>query len=146
MHNQVWDGVTLASTIKPEEAGMVRSADAARAYDWGIAIGAAAGAGAQLDQYNASAANRATPAAPGRARRRAGCGGRCAAPGLGARRTPCCAQGQRPLEIAMRQGHHHLRELLTPVFQRDMPLEVLQPIQQKHFHALDSCARRAARA
>lgn len=135
MHNQVWDGVTLASTIKPEEAARrARLADAARAYDWGTLLALLGQAPQLINTTRPGGQSRYAPL------HQAAHGGAPAAVveallGLGAWRTLRCAQGQRPLEIAMRQGHHHLRELLTPVFQRDMPLEVLQPIQQ-HFHAL----------
>jgi len=39
------------------------------------------------------------------------------------------------LDIAVRRGYEYLRELLKPVLQRDVPLEILRSIQ-KHFQAV----------
>jgi hypothetical protein len=54
---------------------------------------------------------------------------------LGAWRTLRTAQDERPLDIATHQGHHHVRELLTPVLQYGVPLKTLAQIQL-HFHTV----------
>ncbi|MGY6630389.1 MAG: hypothetical protein ACXIUL_05200 [Wenzhouxiangella sp.] len=52
---------------------------------------------------------------------------------LGAFRTLENAQGQRAVDIAENRGHHHLREVLTPVIKHSVPTDVLGRIQI-HFH------------
>lgn len=54
---------------------------------------------------------------------------------LGAWRTLQNARGERPLDVAVRKGHSHLFEILTPVLQRQVPVGILLKIQQ-HFHAV----------
>jgi len=135
MSVSVWDGVTLAGTLKPEEAERrQRLADAAKAYDWPAVLALLAcyhdlinctrPGGRSLYAVLHQAAHGGAPA-----------GVVEQLLGLGAWRTLRTAQGERPLDIAERQGHAHLRELLKPVFQHDIPLDVLQQIQQ-HFHAV----------
>ncbi len=52
---------------------------------------------------------------------------------LGAWRTLQNANGKRPVDIAKRQGHQHLREVLEPVLKHNVPQGVLMKIQS-HFH------------
>jgi hypothetical protein len=52
---------------------------------------------------------------------------------LGAWRTLQNARGERPVDVAERQGHQHLLGTLTPVLQRRVPIGVLLKIQS-HFH------------
>jgi hypothetical protein len=52
---------------------------------------------------------------------------------LGAWRTLQNARGERPVDVAERQGHHHLREVLEPVLKHRVPNGVLLRIQS-HFH------------
>jgi hypothetical protein len=52
---------------------------------------------------------------------------------LGAWRTLHNARGERPVDVAERQGHHHLREVLEPVLKHRVPHGVLLRIQS-HFH------------
>ena len=52
---------------------------------------------------------------------------------LGAWRTLQNARGERPVDVAERQGHHHLREVLKPVLKHRVPHGVLLRIQS-HFH------------
>lgn len=52
---------------------------------------------------------------------------------LGAWRTLQNARGERPVDVAERKGHHHLREVLEPVLKHRVPHGVLLKIQF-HFH------------
>lgn len=135
MSNSIWDGVTRAETLKLQvAAARQRLADAAKAYDWSAAL-------ALLDE-NGQLIN--TTRLDGQSLyavlHQSAHGG---APvevveqllNLGAWRTLRTAQGERPVDIAERQGHKHLLDLLRPVFQREVPLDSLQQIQQ-HFHAV----------
>ncbi|MEV0614040.1 hypothetical protein AB0I81_12015 [Nonomuraea sp. NPDC050404] len=45
------------------------------------------------------------------------------------------AQGERPVDIADRRGHHHLLVPLTPVIHHRLPAETMKSIQH-HFHTL----------
>jgi hypothetical protein len=54
---------------------------------------------------------------------------------LGAWRTLQNARGERPVDIAERKGHRHLREPLAPVLARHVPTGVLLEMQD-HFHAV----------
>jgi hypothetical protein len=135
MSVSVWDGVTLAGTLKPEEAERrQRLADAAKAYDWQAVL-------ALLAQHS-QLINSTRPGGSSlySVLHQAAHGGAPAGVveqllSLGAWRTLRTAQGERPLDIAERQGHTHLRGLLEPVLRHDVPLEALQQIQQ-HFHAV----------
>jgi hypothetical protein len=135
MSDPVWDGVTKAGTLKPEEAERrQRLADAAKAYDWQAMLA--------LLAQNSQLVNTTRPGGQSlyTALHQAAHGG---APvevveqllSLGAWRTLRSAQSERPVDIAERLGHMHLRELLTPALQHNVALEALQPIQQ-HFHAV----------
>lgn len=55
--------------------------------------------------------------------------------GLGAWRTLQNARGERPLDVAERQGHRHLHAVLLPEYKHVVPLGVLLKIQS-HFHAV----------
>jgi hypothetical protein len=135
MSDTVWDGVTKADSLKPEQAERrQRLAGTAKAYDWGTLL-------ALLEQ-DSQLINSTRPGGSSlyAVLHQAAHGGASAGVveellRLGAWRTLPTAQGERPIDIAERQGHMHLRELLKPVLQHDIPLEALQPIQQ-HFHAL----------
>jgi len=52
---------------------------------------------------------------------------------LGAWRTLQNANGKRPVDVAKRQGHQHLREVLEPVLKHNVPQGVLMKIQTQ-FH------------
>lgn len=135
MSDPVWDGVTRAETLNPQAAtARHRLADAAKAYDWNTVL-------ALLEQ-DTQLINTTRPGGQSRytVLHQAAHGGASADVieqllRLGAWRTLRCAQGERPLDIAVRLGHEQLRELLTPVLQREVTLESLQLIQQ-HFHAV----------
>jgi hypothetical protein len=135
MSDPVWDGVTRANTLNPEAlAARHRLVDAAKAYDWSTVL-------ALLGQDN-QLINVTRPGGQSRyaVLHQAAHGGAPASIieellNLGAWRTLRTAQGERPLDIAVRLGHGHLRESLTPTIQHNVALEALQPIQQ-HFHTV----------
>jgi hypothetical protein len=52
---------------------------------------------------------------------------------MGAFRTLQNARGERPVDVAERKQHHHLRELLTPVLKHQVPIGILLKIQC-YFH------------
>jgi hypothetical protein len=135
MSNPAWDGVTRAATLKPQAAAARhRLADAAKAYDWDTVLALLAQNSQLINSTRPDGSSLYTllhQAAHGDAP----AGVVAELLGLGAWRTLRSAQGERPLDIAVRQGHRHLCELLEPVFQHAVPLEALQQIQQ-HFHAL----------
>lgn len=54
---------------------------------------------------------------------------------LGGWRTSRTAEGERPMDIAARRGHHHLRNALTPVIHQPVPAGTLRSIRT-HFHKL----------
>lgn len=62
--------------------------------------------------------------------------------GLGAWRTLQNARGERPIDVAEKQGHRDLRNVLAPQIKRQVPTGVLLKIQA-HFHAV--IRRRAKR-
>ena len=135
MSDPVWDGVTRADTLSPEAATVRhRLADAAKAYDWSTVLGLLKQDNQLINVTRLGGQSRYAvlhQAAHG------------SAPAsvieqllnLGAWRTLRTAQGERPLDIAVRLGHGHLRDLLTPAIWHNVSLEVLQPIRQ-HFHAV----------
>src|SRR5947207_11637393 len=132
MSDPVWDGVTRVETLNPQAAiARHRLADAAKAGDWETALALLAQDSRLINSTRPGGSALYTVL------HKAAYGG---APisvvekllGLGAWRTLRTAQGERALDIAERQGHWHLRELLEPVLQQDVPLEALQQIQQ-HF-------------
>jgi hypothetical protein len=61
---------------------------------------------------------------------------------MGAWRTLQNARGERPLDVAIRRGHQHLFEILTPIQKHYVPTGVLLKIQQ-YFH--DEIRRRIDR-
>jgi hypothetical protein len=54
---------------------------------------------------------------------------------MGAWRTLQNARGERPVDVAERKGHHHLRGVLEPMLKHRVPLGVLLKIQS-HFHGV----------
>jgi hypothetical protein len=128
-----WDGTTLPGTVT-EDAAKCRSelANAAHAYDWSRVL--------DLLKEHPEFVNSSRPGgsswfAP---LHQAAHG---AAPHdvirqlleLGAWRTLQNARGERPVDVAERSGHHHLRDSLEPVYRHRIPLSVLLKIQS-HFH------------
>jgi hypothetical protein len=128
----VWDGITRAETLN-EWAANARSAlaDAARAYNWPRVF--------ELVSEHREFINSCRPSgeslfAPLHQAAHAG------APvevvhrliEMGAWRTLQNARGERPVDVAERKAHHHLREVLEPVLKHRVPLGVLLKIQA-HF-------------
>lgn len=129
----VWDGITRPETLT-DSAATIRCtlADAAKAYDWPGVI--------KLVSEHRQLINSCRPGgkslfAPLHQAAHAG------APveivhrliEIGAWRTLQNARGERPVDVAERQGRHHLREVLEPVLKHRVPLGILLRIQS-HFH------------
>lgn len=129
----VWDGITRAETLN-ESAADARTAlaDAAKAYNWPRVF--------ELVSEHREFVNSCRPGgkslfAPLHQAAHAG------APvevihrliEMGAWRTLQNARGERPVDVAERKGHHHLREALEPVLKHRVPLGVLLKVQS-HFH------------
>lgn len=129
----VWDGITSAETLN-ESAARDRSAlaDAARAHNWPQVLELVSGRG---ELINCCRPGGTSLFAPLHQAAHAG------APldvvhrliELGAWRTLQNARGERPLDVAERRGHQHLREILQPVWKHRVPFGVLLKIQA-HFH------------
>ena len=129
----VWDGITKAGTLK-DWAAAARSAlaDAAKAYNWPRMF--------KLISEHTEFVNSCRPGgkslfAPSHQAAHA-----CAAIEvvhrlieLGAWRTLRNARGERPVDVAERQGHHHLVEVLKPVLKHRVPHGAIQRILS-HFH------------
>lgn len=130
-----WIGGTQASTYR-DEAVRIRTAlaDAAKRYAWSDVF---AVLGEHPEYVNAWRLGGPSWYAP---LHQAATGG---APievvqrlvGLGAWRTLQNACGERPLDIADRKGHTHLRAVLAPVHRHHVPPGVLLRVQT-HFHAV----------
>jgi hypothetical protein len=130
-----WDGITRAELLN-ESAAHARStlADAARAYDWSLVF-----------KHIAERPELANSTRPGGKSlfaplHQAGYGG---APlevarrliEMGAWRTLQNARGERPVDVAERQGHNHMLDVLAPVYKHRVPGGVLLKIQA-NFHAV----------
>jgi len=129
----VWDGITRVETLN-DWAATARAAlaNAAKAYDWPRVF--------ELISEHREYANSCRPGgkslfAPLHQAAHAG------APvevihrliEMGAWRTLQNARGERPVDVAERKRHQHLREVLDPVLKHRVPLGVLLKIQS-HFH------------
>lgn len=129
----IWDGITRAE-MPDDSAATPRAelANAARAYDWPRVF--------ELIAEHRQFSNSCRPGgkslfAPLHQAAHAG------APvevvnrliEMGAWRTLQNARGERPVDVAERKGHQHLREVLEPVLKHRVPLGVLLKIQS-HFH------------
>lgn len=129
----VWDGIMRSETLG-DWAATARSsiADAAKAYNWQHVL--------ELVSEHRGFANSCRPSGKSlfTPLHQAAHGG---APvevvnrliELGAWRTIQNARGERPVDVAERKGHHHLRDALEPVLKHRVPLGVLLKIQS-HFH------------
>jgi len=129
----VWDGITRAETLSAQAAtARAALANAAKAYDWLRVF--------ELISKHREFANSCRPGgkslfAPLHQAAHAG------APvevvrrlvEMGAWRTLQNARGERPVDVAERRGHQHLREVLDPVLKTRVPFGVLLKIQS-HFH------------
>mgnify|MGYP000856158364 CR=1 FL=1 len=129
----VWDGITQAGTLS-DEAATARSAlaDAAKAYNWPRVF--------ELISEYREFVNSCRPSgkslfAPLHQAAHAGAAVEVVHRliDLGAWRTLQNARGERPVDVAERRGHNHLREVLEPVLKHRIPHGVLLRIQF-HFH------------
>lgn len=131
----VWDGITQVEGMTPEVASVRHAlADAGRQQNWDRLI--------DLISKNPNLANicRLGGSSLFAPLHQAAYGGAAIEVverllKLGAWRTLQNDRGERPIDVACRQGHLHLTEVLTPVYKRDVPLGVLLRIQS-HFHAV----------
>src|SRR5438045_3318871 len=129
----VWDGITRAEALT-DSAVTARSAlaDAAKAYNWSRVFEIVS---EHRGWVNSCRLGGKSLFAPLHQAAHAG------APvevvhrliEMGAWRTLQNARGERPVAVAERKGHHHLREVLEPVLEHRVPLGVLLQIQS-HFH------------
>ena len=129
----VWDGTTQAGTLN-DWATTARSAlaDAAKTYNWPRMF--------ELISDHREFVNSCRPGgkslfAPLHQAAHAGAAVEVVHRliELGAWRTLQNARGERPVDVAERQGHHHLREVLEPVLKHRVPYGVLLRIHS-HFH------------
>jgi hypothetical protein len=129
----IWDGITQAGMLS-EWAATARSelADAAKSYNWLRVF--------ELLSEHKQFVNSCRPG--GRSLfaplHQAAHGGATAEVihqliEFGAWRTLQNARGERPIDVAERRGHHHLREVLEPVLKHRVPHGVLMQIQS-YFH------------
>jgi hypothetical protein len=131
----VWDGITRSETLS-EDAAQERQAlaDAAKSDNWPCVFEILSGhqelvnttrpGGSSFDALLHHAAH----------------GGASVEVierlvGLGGWRTLQNARGERPVDLAERQGHRHLLGALSPEYKHHVPLGILLKIQS-HFHAL----------
>ena len=129
----VWDGTTGAEALN-DWAATARSAlaDAAKAYNWPRVF--------ELISEHREFVNSCRPGgkslfAPLHQAAHAGAAVEVVHRliELGAWRTLQNARGERPVDVAERKGHQHLREVLEPVLKHRVPHGVLLNIQS-HFH------------
>lgn len=131
----LWDGITRAETLH-EGAVKIRhaAADAARDYDWPRLLELITEHPALINASRPGGSSRYAPL------HQAAHGG---APievverllERSAWRTLREARGEIARDIAARQGHEHLLQVLTPVLRREVPRERLAALQM-HLHAL----------
>jgi len=121
-----WDGITRAESLS-NEAVQRRGAlaDAAKRYDWAVVLDLLA---KNPDWVNATRLGGTSLYTP---LHQAAHGG---APadivrrliGLGALRTLRNARGERPVDVAARQGHQHLIGVLPPQLKQRVPLDAVR--------------------
>jgi hypothetical protein len=131
----VWDGITQTKTLA-EEAARCRFelADAARDYNWSRVldlvsehpelVNCCRPGGTSLFAPLHQVAHGGAPVDVARKLIE-----------MGAWRTLQSARGERPIDIAGREGHRRLRKVLEPAFRHTVPIDVLVRIQS-HFHAV----------
>jgi len=130
-----WDGITRAETLC-EDANRMRQclAEAARSYDWPRFFELLAGNEELVNITRPGGASLFTPL------HQAAHGGASVAVvkhliAIGGWLTIQNARGERPLDVAERQGHRHLLDVLAPKHKRHVPLGVLLKMQAR-FHAV----------
>jgi hypothetical protein len=131
----VWDGITRSETLH-EDAARIRHAlaDAAKRDDWPCVFEILS---EREDLVNTTRPGGSSFDAP---LHQAAHGGAAVEVvqrlvGLGGWRTLQNACGERPIDIAARQGHRHLFGVLTPEFKQQVPLGILLKVQS-HFHGV----------
>lgn len=130
-----WDGITARHILGDEQVAVRHElADASKNYDWARLL--------SLLEAHPSLVNTTRPegrslyaplhqAAHGNAPQEV-----CEALiRLGAWRMLENARGERPLDVAARQGHNRLAEILRPAMSAKVPFGILRKIQE-HFHAV----------
>ncbi|MEP7124480.1 MAG: ankyrin repeat domain-containing protein [Byssovorax sp.] len=131
----VWPGITRAETLN-ESASVARTAlaDAAKSYIWPRMFEILAEHPGLVNYARPGSASLYAPlhqvahaGAPAAIVQRL--------IGLGAWRTLQNFRGERPIDVAVRMGHTHLIEALTPVYLHRVPVAELLAIQE-HFHRL----------
>jgi hypothetical protein len=131
----VWDGITRSETLH-EDAARVRQAlaNAAKCYNWAGVFEILSGHQELINTTRPGGSSLYAPL------HQAAHGG---APvevverliGLGGWRTLQNARGERPVDVAERQGHRHLLAVLAPQYKHHVPFGILLKIQS-HFHAV----------
>ncbi len=131
----VWDGITRSETLHEDAAAKRQAlADAARCYNWAGVFEILSG---RQELINTTRPGGSALYAP---LHQAAHGG---APvevverlvGLGGWRTLQNSRGERPVDVAERQGHRHLLGVLAPQYKHHVPLGILLKIQSR-FHAV----------
>jgi hypothetical protein len=131
----VWDGIVRSEGLDESYARIRQGlADAAKSYDWPRVL---AVLGEDQKLVNTTRPGGSSLYAP---LHQAAYGG---APtdvvlrliGMGAWRTLRNARGERPLDVAERQRHSHLHDILAPQVKQSVPLGVLLKVQF-HFHGV----------
>ena len=135
MSDIIWDGITQSTTLNTEGNRVrQRLADAAKAYDWTTTLSILA--------ENPELINSTRPDGQSgyAVLHQAAHGGASSVViqqliNLGAWRTLRTAQGERAVDVAQRQGHPQLVDLLTPRLKPEVSLTTIQAIQ-RHFHVV----------
>ena len=131
----VWDGITRAETLH-EDAARIRHAlaDAAKTCNWSRVVELIC---RNKDLVNTTRPDGSSLNAPLHQAAHAGAPAEVVRELIGmlAWRTLQNARGERPVDVAERQGHHHLLGLLIPECKRHVPMGVLLKVQA-HFHAV----------
>lgn len=131
----VWDGITRADVLH-EEAARIRHdlADAAKSYNWPKVIELIA---EHRELVNVTRPGGSSLYAPLHQVAHGGAPVDIAQRLIDmlAWRTLQNARGERPIDVADRQGHRHLLEVLSPEHKHHVPGGVLLKVQQ-HFHAV----------
>jgi hypothetical protein len=129
----IWDGVRLSATIDGEwlEA-RVAVASAAHDHEWPRLVELLT---AHPELINSSRPDGWSLYAPLHQAAHGGATVECVVKliAMGAWRTLRTARGERPVDIAVRRGHSHLRRALEPVLLHTVPAETLTAIQV-NFH------------
>lgn len=130
-----WDGVTRAETLRDDVLRFRHElANAAKNYDWRRLLELLSG---RKEHVNATRPGGPSWYAPLHQVAHGGAPVDVAEQLIlmGAWRTLRNAEAQKPIDIASRRGHGHLRTVLTPTYRHVCALETLSHVQA-HFHEL----------